>query len=182
MRRLAFVLLLLIHTACGKKPDESAPPVTTPATAQAPAPQPSGARTLALQPSQDIRGLVGSLQSEAAKRPAVVLTVEKAFDALAGAGVAPERRKQYLAATANASYCAGGVTREGIAVAVCEYPDAAAAEDGKKSVEAAWGKATPNARRVVHRSTMLTITPADTKQVAAVERAIGAFTSLQEKP
>jgi hypothetical protein len=171
MRRLAFAILVLL-TACGKKPEDPAAP--TEAAAQ----KPSGPRTVAQQPSQDIRGLVGTLHSEAAKRPGIDVTAEKVFDALAGAGVALQARKQYLASTAHASYCAGGKTHDGIAVAVCEYADAAAAAEGKKSIEAAWGKATPNARRIVHRSTLLTITPIDAKQVAVVDRAIGAFTRL----
>jgi len=170
MRRLAFFLVV---AACGKKTEEPAPPsVET---------RPSGPRTVAQQPSQDIRGLVGSLQGEAAKRPVIDVTAEKVFDALAGAGVALQTKKQYLATTARARYCAGGKTRDGIAVAVCEYADATAAEEGKRTVEAAWGNATPNARRVIHRSTLLTITPPnanDANQVAVVDRAIGAFTRL----
>lgn len=138
---------------------------------------PSGAR--ALEPSKDVSALVLQLQSEAKNRPSGSVTAERVFTALDGAGVSLTGRRQYLGATMKASYCAGGVTPDGIALSVCEYPSAEAAELGKRYMDKRFGAITPYARREVHGSTVLTIAhAAGGNRSDAISRVVTMFKGL----
>src|SRR5262245_59500374 len=86
--------------------------------AGAPAP-PTAAVTHAMEPSQDISAIVERLAWEAQHRPKLDVTAERVFDALERAGVSVVGKRQYLGVTLGASYCAGGMTRDGVAISVC---------------------------------------------------------------
>lgn len=75
--------------------------------------------------------LANRLREESGARPDVTPSAESVLAALASAGIEVKDVKQYLAATVHASYCLGGRTAAGLAVAVCEYPDAEAAARGR---------------------------------------------------
>src|SRR5262245_7364462 len=68
--------------------------------------------------SQDLAPLAGlgaALHREAAERPRVKVTADQVFASLAAHGIALASKKQVLATTAQAAYCALGVTGDAIA-------------------------------------------------------------------
>ena len=63
------------------------------------------------------------LGGEAKDRPAATkVSIEHLFSALDAKGIKLVAQHQVLAAAAAASYCSLGVTKDTIAIAVCEYP------------------------------------------------------------
>jgi hypothetical protein len=114
--RMRWLSLLLVLAACHERTD--APAVSKPQTPAAPA------RTIGAQ-----------LAAEARARPAGARRAEEVFAALGGAGLKLETPRQYVARTVAASYCLGSRTEAGLAVAVCEYPDAEAARQGRTRME-----------------------------------------------
>ena len=127
-----------------------------PATAAAPTAAPAGATRP--PPSPEMRTLSGRLAFEAAHRPTGTARVEDVVATLGRAGVALGDTKQYLAATAAASYCAGGRTADGLAIAICEYADAGAAAAGRAHVERQFAALDAERRIVVRGATTLTTT------------------------
>jgi len=110
MRRL----LVLALAACSSSSAPNPAPVPA-APAPAPAPQQEIVTdtTQGVPGSQDLAGLhrvMSQLQREKTARPTVKVTAEKLFGALADQGVKFASQKQVLATTAQAEYCALGVT------------------------------------------------------------------------
>ncbi|MBK7194609.1 MAG: hypothetical protein IPH80_19190 [Myxococcales bacterium] len=172
---LALALSLGLSLAACKRarPRDAAPEATaaTAAAAAAPAaPQPP--------PSPEMRTLSGRLAFEAAHRPTGTARVEDVVAALGRAGVALAEPKQYLAATAAASYCAGGHTADGLAVSVCEYADAAAATAGRAHVERRFAALAADRRIVVRGATTLTTTAPPGAAPATRAAAEQAFLAL----
>ena len=145
---------------------------TEPAVANSSRPAPR--ETRAIEPSKDVSELVRHLETEARSRPPSGITAEQVFDALERAGMSITARKQYLGASMQASYCAGG-SMEGIALSVCEYPSMAAAELGKRFMDERFGKLTPHASREVHGNAVLTI---GDKRGDVTSRAVAVFKGL----
>lgn len=114
---------------------------TAPAAARAPEPTSLRAR----------------LAAEAATRPTGTPTVEEVLAALESAGVSVPERRQFLAATVAARYCAGGRTAKGLAVSVCEYESAEAAKRGRKLSRERFGAAAPARDILINRATTLTL-------------------------
>ena len=171
---MRLVVASLCLVACSKSqppaPSQHAP--KAPAAAAPVAPQaPAVAKTL--DPGTDLTALAERMHYEAAHRPAAKINADAVLDALDASGMQLRKRRQYLATTMHASYCAGGTTADGIAISVCEYASPAAAAAGKSFADHQY--AAIEARRVVQGQTLLTIARAN-PQVA--ERAIHTFNAL----
>jgi hypothetical protein len=105
--------------------------------------------------------LAPKMAAEAGARPTVKVPVEKLFDALKNHGVEILSQHQVLATTAAASYCMLGVTKDTIAIAVCEYPTHDAALAGEKLLDARYKKLVPDAVREVNGNTLVTVANAE---------------------
>ena len=151
--------------ACKRSHRDAPAPAPTVAAA-APVADPAAA-------APEMRSLAGRLAYEAAHRPTGTATVEQVLAAAATAGLSVAEPRQYLAMTAGAAYCAGGRTTDGVAVAVCEYPDAAAATRGRAHVERSFA-AVAGRDIVVHGATTVTTTAPAGVDGAATRRALGA--------
>ena len=127
---------------------------------KAPPPPASAPETQGIPGSQDLAPLANlgaRLRDEAKHRPAVKVPAEKLFDALTRQGITLATHHQVLATTANASYCDLGVTKDTVAIAVCEYPSEAAATRGKQLMDSRYAKLVPDAVRTVNGSTLVTV-------------------------
>lgn len=163
MRTTLILALALSLAACKRARSRDAAPAGAPAAVAATATRPP--------PSPEMRTLSGRLAFEAAHRPTGTARVEDVVATLGRAGVALTDTKQYLAATAGASYCAGGRTADGLAVAVCEYADAAAAAAGRAHVERQFAALAADRKIVVRGATTLTTTAPPGAPLAATRAA-----------
>ena len=165
--RLAIVIATLSSAVACKR----AAPTPTPA----PSAPPPVAATAA---SPELRTLAGRLAYEAAHRPTTAIRLEALVTAAAAAGTEINDTRQYLGLTAAAAYCAGGLTKDGLAVSVCEYPDPAAAIAGRDYVNRRFAAVGPARQIVVRGAATLTTATTDPNLTAtrtAVERV---FTTL----
>lgn len=163
-----FLLSLVAFAGCGRDA------VPVPVASESP---PSPARTL--DPSRELSPLVARLAYESEHRVPSTLPADRVLDALAQADVAVVSRKQYLGLTVRATYCMGGATRDGVAIAVCEYTDAAAARAGKTFMDQQFAAMAPTARRATHGATVLTIVdPSAATDPARAERVLEVFAAL----
>ena len=126
-----------------------------------------------VSPSHDFTALRARLADEAHHRAAVRLPIEQVLDALERAQLRIAERKQFLGATLHAAYCLGGRTDEGLAVAVCEYADPAAAQAGKQFMDLEFAAMSSWVRRSAHETIVLTV--ADPSGVPHDEIATHAF-------
>jgi hypothetical protein len=169
MRTMHTICFVLALAAC-KRTEPAAPPppvTTTPTTTSAP-----GSQNLA-----PLAGIAVRMHDEATQRPHVKVTAEALFDALASRGVEFASKKQVLAATAQASYCALGVTAESIAIAVCEYATADAARAGKQLLDTRYAKLVPDAVRSLNGNTLVTVANG-TGHPARRDQVLETFSSL----
>ena len=179
MRTLVlFAITALVSPAC--KEDRPAEPIARSEVAPPPATPAQASAPRAMEPSKHIEPLLQRLQWEAAHRPANGVKTEQVMEALGGAGIRLTEQRQYLGATMSASYCAGGVTAEAVAISVCEYATVDAALAGKRLMDERFGAATPHARRVARKNAVLTISHASAAGARGpeVQRAIDTFTRL----
>jgi hypothetical protein len=137
------VTLCLVLTACG---GSKAPPPT--ATTETP-------RASELPP--EAQGLAGRLAWEAAHRPAAALSADAVVAALDAGGVDLPRPRQVFAGIALARYCLAGTTAGGVAVAVCEYDDEAAAARGRAHSLSRYAALAPDREIYVRGATTLTL-------------------------
>jgi hypothetical protein len=154
MRSFALIAICLA-ASCHK----STPPAPQP-TQPAPTPEPMAVDKLGTPGSQDLAPLAqlpGRLDGEAKARPQVKVTPEHLFSALDQKGIKLVTQHQVLAAAAAASYCSLGVTKDTIAIAVCEYPSHADALAGAKMMNSRYAKLVPDAVREVNGNTLVTI-------------------------
>jgi hypothetical protein len=165
MHTISFVLAL---AACTRT-DEPAPspPPPSPTTIGAP-----GSQNLA-----PLAGIAVRMHEESAQRPPVRVSADTLFDALAAHGISLASKKQVLAATAQASYCALGVTRESVAIAVCEYATQDAARAGKQLLDTRYAKLVPDAVRTLNGNTLVTVANG-TGHPAVRDRVLETFKSL----
>jgi hypothetical protein len=164
MRSLLVVLAL---GACSHRETKAPPP-----------PPPAAPQTQGIPGSQDLAPLANlgvRLDTEAKHRPLVKVPAEKLFAALAKQGITLASHHQVLATTANASYCDLGVTKDTVAIAVCEYPSHAAAEQGKQLMDTRYAKLVPNAVRSINGSTLVTVAGT---QTAERDEVIHTFLAL----
>lgn len=163
MRSLLFALAL---GACShRETPPPPPPQTAPVTTDVP-----GSQNLA-----PLKNLGVRLSDEKQHRPAVKVRAEKLFDALAAKGITLASHHQVLATTAAASYCDLGVTKDTVAIAVCEYATPAAAEKGKQLLDSCYAQLVPNAVRRINGSTLVTVAGT---QAATRDEVIHAFLAL----
>jgi hypothetical protein len=171
MRRSLFVTTIAALAACSHR--EAAPPpppvapITTPVTTDVP-----GSQDLAPLQQLGVR-----LSDEAKHRPAVKVPAEKLFAALSRDGIALASHHQVLAAAAAAQYCDLGVTKETIAIAVCEYATAADAAKARTFMAERYAKLVPDAVRTLNGSTLVTIANASSHPELR-DRVIHTFLSL----
>ncbi len=100
------------------------------------------------------------------------------LDALHEADIPVLGRRQYLGLTVGASYCLGGATDDGIAIAVCEYASPEAAVAGKSFMESRFAVMTPTAKRAVRGATVITVVDAHEPRSRRVERALEVFAAI----
>lgn len=132
-----------------------------------------------IDPSKELAPLLARMRYESSHRPSSEVTAERVLDALEHAQLPVPSRRQYLGASLRASYCTGGVTRDGLAIAVCEYPDAEAAVAGKQLMDRRFAAMKQAASRRAHRNTVLTIAgQTNPSNNALVERAFEVFAAL----
>ena len=160
--RLAIVSLVASLVACRHDAGELDPSVLS-----------SDPAVREVSPSRDLTPLLERLAYEAHHRTAVQLPAERVLDALDRAELRIIERKQFLGAVVRASYCLGGRTGAGLAIAACEYADPAAAEAGKQLMDRRFSAMSPWARRSAHGTIVLTI--ADPSGLAHDELAAHAF-------
>jgi hypothetical protein len=130
------LLLLPIFAACDRA-GAAADPGAAPSTALAPAAPRAAAAATAPSGSPDSSPPPGSsiaaqLQREAAGRPPIAPRAEELLAALDRAGVDLEPPRQVVGLTVRAAYCVSTRAAAGLGVAICEYPDAAAAAAGRQ--------------------------------------------------
>jgi hypothetical protein len=169
MRTMHTICFVLALAAC-KRADEPAPPpppASAPTTIGAP-----GSQNLA-----PLAGIAVRMHEESAQRPQVEVTAEALFDAITARGISLASKKQVLAATAQASYCALGVTTDSVAIAVCEYASPAAARAGKQLLDTRYAKLVPDAVRSVNGNTLVTVANG-TGHPAVRDQVLATFESL----
>ncbi|MBA3503220.1 MAG: hypothetical protein M4D80_05110 [Myxococcota bacterium] len=150
-------VLLIALVACKDKPK---PPPTPPPERPEPA-----------------RGLGDQLRYEAEHRPGGPLAVEAVLAKLATAGAAVDPIKQYLGKTARARYCAGGHTREGLGIAVCEYESEEAARTGRDHVTTAFPNV-PGRKIELRGALSLTTTATDAEDEALRAKVEESFRAM----
>jgi hypothetical protein len=156
MRRLVWLLLVAACKPSSPAPSTAPPPATAATPAAAPAASPVPAREPTVE-REGGEGLMDDLAREAKQRPTGTPTAEAVLDALDAQGVKIERRRQVLARAVQASFCMTGLMAGGGSVAICEYPDEAAATKGRE-VSLEKFKALPNRQIFVNKKTTLTLT------------------------
>jgi hypothetical protein len=114
--------------------------------------------------------LAERLRREATRRPEAREQVERWLQDLASAGVQLVRTRQVLAAPLGADYCAAALSAHGLGVSLCEFPDAARAEQGLSRSRASFDRLIPGRALLRSGATLLTLTQASGSEAAA-ERA-----------
>lgn len=121
-------------------------------------------------------------QVEAKGRPTGTVRVEDAYAAFQGAGAKLREQRQHLGAPFLAAYCVGAQTGDDVHLSVCEYKDAAKAQEGKAMSEKSFG-AVPNRTLYINGATTLTLrvggTSAADKDLA--KKIVDAFAALKVK-
>jgi hypothetical protein len=177
MRRLLVLALAACSSSSAPKP---APAEQAPIPQAAPVAPVGSDTTQGVPGSQDLAGLnrvMSELQREQKDRPSVKVTAEKLFGALTDKGVKFASQKQVLATTAQAEYCALGVTEDNIGIAVCEYSSERAARDGKKLLDTHYAKLVPDAERRINGATLVTVANGRSHREVR-DRVIETFLSL----
>src|SRR5688500_6098041 len=168
MRITLTVALALV--ACKSEPKPAPAPQAPPVVDSTPSAP--GSQTLA-----PLAGIAVRMNEESAQRPRVEVTADELFAAVTKRGITLTSTKQVLAATAQASYCALGVTKENIALAVCEYETRDAARAGKQLLDSRYAKLVPDAVRTLNGNTLLTIANAS-GHPAVRDQVLDTFQSL----
>jgi hypothetical protein len=99
-------------------------------TARAEATTLTTSRTPTAPRAENPRDIQALFKVEADHRPKAALRVEQALSAFRTAGIALGGERQHLARPYGARYCVGAKSGPDVALSVCEYIDAAAAETG----------------------------------------------------
>lgn len=175
------LLMGLALASCKQAPPPSAASEAPTAVEQPPGPEPRPppAAPPRAPTTIGIESLASQLQREAAGRSSIALSADAILAGLAETGHAIDHRRQYLALTAKAAYCSGGRTTGGLAIVVCEYPSAAAAEAGREHVTRAFPMSAPARTILVNGATTLTLTgPVDPGASAARQQIERWFVAL----
>jgi hypothetical protein len=131
-------------------------------------------------PTTDMHLIIGTMGQEAKNRPKAGVTAEPLFDALEEkAHITLAQRQQYMGQSVHAAYCAGGQTADAntvkLTVAMCEYPDDAAAVASLEYMNKTF--AFDNTRREAHHAAVMTVIAAKPGDVR-VDEAFKVFESL----
>ena len=180
MRTLHTIYFVVALAACKSEPNPQSQPQPQPAAPQPRAVEPAHATTSGAPGSQNLAPLAGvsaRMREESSARPQVKVSAEALFDALGERGIVLARRQQVLAVTAQAAYCALGVTDDSIAIAVCEYESQAAARAGKRLLDTRYAKLVPDAVRVLNGNTLVTVANG-TQAPARRDQVLATFRSL----
>jgi hypothetical protein len=160
---------LFIIMALGACSHRETPPPPPPQTAAVTTDVP-GSQDLAPLKTLGVR-----LAAEKEHRPNVAVPAEKLFAALAAHGISLASHHQVLATTAAASYCDLGVTKDTVAIAVCEYATPEAAAKGKQLLDSRYAQLVPGAVRTINGSTLVTVAGT---HVATRDAVIHTFLAL----
>ena len=136
-------------------------------------------RVIAQQPVDAPKlSLSDLLVSEGGNKDKADPPTQKVRDALAKT-LTISREQQHLGKPMDAQFCLGFHTTEHLAISICEYADAKAAEAGAEKSREAF-KAIEHRSVHVKRATTLTIleNPADASSAAAKKKAVLAFDAL----
>jgi len=120
--------------------------------------------------AQNPRDIHALFQNEAAHRPGGGLRAEAVLTAFREGGIELRNEQQHLARPYGARYCVGALIGEDLALSVCEYTDADAAQAG-----ATVSRKIPLKNRAIHvnRATSLTIRQVnETASGEALEREL----------
>jgi hypothetical protein len=162
---LLALLPLVAVAACDRGGTPALPPAAEPLPAVA-APPPG-------------TSIAAQLQREASERPAIPLRAEQVVAALESAGIPLDPPRQVLGLTVRARYCVSASGAAGLGVAICEYPDSAAAAAGRQYSIDRFGALQPNRRIEQKGSLTLTLTvPSSPDGDAAARAAAGALARL----
>lgn len=173
--RALIVVIVVTALACQKERVQSGTsgaPSQSAFAAPSAAPQPPSSKPLGTS-------IGGMLQAEQLARPSGTPRAEDVIAALGKDGVVVEDVKQHLGAPVGAKYCVGGTTKNGVAMSICEYESATAAEAGRATSQKAFGAI--EGREIFLRKattlTMLQSAPTDATR-AEVKRAAAALEKL----
>jgi len=180
MRPSSLIALVLMLFACSREtapvPAPAPGPALTPAAVPAPAASSAPARTSTakiVEAPKDLTSLAARLHYEASHRPAAGPHAEQVLDAIDADGLAVVRRRQYLGLAVHASYCAGGTTRDGLAISICEYATPDDAARGKTFADRQFAAIT-DAQRATRGNALLTVVGAKPDAT----RALHTFATL----
>jgi hypothetical protein len=120
------------------------------------------------------------LALEAASRPQRAVRPAQLLEALERAGVVFTRKRQVLASPVEASYCETALTGRGLALALCEFADAAAAQRGLARSHDSFDAMIPGRTLDTRFNTLLTVTqPSDADAERERELARTTFAELR---
>jgi len=156
-------IVLALLVACSPSPSPSPPP----------SPSPSPSQTKTLEAPKDLTSLAARMRYEAAHRPEAGPHAEQVLDAIDANGLTVLQRRQYLGVAVHARYCAGGTTKDGLAISICEYATPADAARGKTYADRQFA-AISDAQRAARGNALITIVGA--RPEAA--RALHVFETL----
>ena len=171
---LAFAASSALTTSCARRSAPAAPTAAIATTTTA-APRDDA------PPTATAGNLAQRLAGEAAARPrGTGPRVEDVATALRQAGLAVTPPSQVLARTIGARYCASTSTPAGLAVAVCEFADPAAAEGGLAFSHRTFDRLVPGRTLLRNRSTVLTLSGGEPSAALAADatRASQVFAAL----
>jgi hypothetical protein len=138
------VSALTTVAGCQKSTGETAPaPSSSPPPVASHAPASTASVTAAgtgpILPPEGMQSIPEKFASEAKNRPSGTVKVEDAFAAFETAGATLREKRQHLGGPFLAAYCVGAQTGEDVHMSVCEYSNAAKANEGKAMSEKAFG-------------------------------------------
>jgi len=172
---LSFWAAALIALSAGCRGDAAASSTGGRSLGATPPPAASAAPPPAASADSPPATLSELLAREAASRPDGALRVEAVFGALRAGGMAVAGDKQVVGRTVAARYCALAGTPGNVAIAVCEYADAAAAAAGRDRSLALLHGQLRDRQIVINGATTLTVHPGDSADARA---AIAIFSQM----
>ncbi len=127
--------------------------------------------------AQNPRDIAALFQVEASNRPTGTLRAEDVLEAFRRSGIELHEERQHLARPYGARYCRGAKSGAGLALSVCEYIDASAAQSGAEV-----SRKIPLAHREIrlNRATSLTVRHIDKTPAsdALAQRLFETFAKL----
>jgi hypothetical protein len=170
-RLLGCALVLSCIAACDAKPTRAGKPRAA-AAAGVQTPDPEAVKL----------PLGERLRREASRRPEARLHVDELLQTLASEGLELLRTRQVLAAPLAADYCVSGLSGSGLALSLCEFADADAAQRGLSRSHMTFDRLIPGRTLLLNRATLLTLTrPPNAAAAAESARLAARFSELSQR-